>query len=61
MKTYEVIIPSHFFGIELSRLYQAKSAGEAKYKYWLSHADAYGMTFGKFVKMVKCHRAYVSE
>lgn len=59
LKTYEIIIPAHFFGRELSRFYEAKSAGEAKYKYWLSHADAYGgdMTFGKFVTMVKCRRA----
>jgi hypothetical protein len=58
MKTFEVIIPAHFFGRELSRFITAKSAGEAKYNYWLKMSDAYGdMNFGNFVKQVKCRRA----
>jgi hypothetical protein len=58
LKTYEVIIPAYLFGRELERRYQARSAGEAKYLYWLDFADAYGdMKFGEFVTKVKCRIA----
>jgi hypothetical protein len=57
VSTYEVIIPHHFFGRELSRYYEAQSAGAAKYQYWLNFADTYGdMTFGEFVKKIKCRK-----
>jgi hypothetical protein len=57
LKDYEIIIPADFFGREISRFVRAKSAGEAKYNYWLDYADAYGdMKFGEFVKKIKVRR-----
>lgn len=37
-----------------TREIEARTAGKARYKYWLRFSDAFNLTFGEFLKKIKC-------
>lgn len=56
-KEYIIFFPNFFPDRPyFFRRTHATSAGAAKYDYWLYFRDAYPMTFGEFLKIVKCRR-----
>lgn len=56
-KDFAITILNYWDDPYLTRVIRAKTAGAAKYNYWLRFGDAYGdMRFGEFIKITKIRK-----